>query len=299
MKRAATQAVGRPGRQWSAWARSIAGVTTVVAVLGLAPKGMAAPPSADLAISMSDAPDPAQVGSDVTYSISVTNETSTKALRATVTDELPQSVTLRSANASQGSCRSDGTVICDLGTLEASATASVTIIVRTEAEGQIDNTSRVAHQHSDSDPSDNSATTSTTVAGSPGDDLAQCAGTLKNEYRYDSWGRESITAAGSCMFVASGNTAQGFIEAATFPLKWTSCVPPICYDPRFLEPKYPNVHVTVSSPDGAIASCSLVYSCVAIASHQVPAGTPLTCSAYASTTWQDMPVMGTFACSSK
>lgn len=291
--------------------RSAVGIASLfvsAALVGLAPSAGAVqspgataprPPEADLAISMSDAPDPAQVGSEVTYSIAVVNEGSSRAMRSTMIDELPPSVTLVSVGSSQGSCSMAAPVVCELGTIEASQVADVTIVVRADEAGEVENTASISHQHSDPDPSDNSATTSTTVAGSPDGGLSQCGGILENEYRYDSLGREQITAAGSCTFIASGGTAQAFVGAAMFPLKWPNCLWPICSDPRLVNPRYPNVHIRISSPEGSIASCSLVYSCLAANVHDVPPGTALTCTAYASATEQDMPVIGSFACSSK
>ena len=86
-------------------------------------------PSIDLALSKTDSPDPVIVGNNLTYTINVSNNGSINATGVVVTDTLPAGITFVSANSSQGSCSGTTTVTCNLGTLNTSANASVTIIV--------------------------------------------------------------------------------------------------------------------------------------------------------------------------
>ena len=73
----------------------------------------------DLSISKTDSPDPVDVGENLNYTVTVTNNTSgTAAGGVSLTDNLPSGVTFESATPSQGSCaQASGTVTCDLGSL--------------------------------------------------------------------------------------------------------------------------------------------------------------------------------------
>lgn len=87
---------------------------------------------ADLAITVSDAPDPVTVGTRLTYTAQVSNGGPFGATAVTVLDVLPAGVTFVSAAASRGACSYSGllrTVRGDLGALAASSTAAVTVVV--------------------------------------------------------------------------------------------------------------------------------------------------------------------------
>jgi uncharacterized repeat protein (TIGR01451 family) len=119
---------------------------------------------ADLAITKVDSVDPARVGRNLTYTITVTNNGPATATNVTVTDDLPGSLTARSASASQGSCSGTSTVTCSLGQLANGASATVTIVVRPTSAGQITNTASVTASEPDDNTADNSASQETTVS---------------------------------------------------------------------------------------------------------------------------------------
>ena len=122
-------------------------------------------PQADLAITKTDSPDPVAVGTTLTYTVVVTNNGPDVALGVTLTDTLPGSVTLLSATPSQGTCGSASPITCDLGTLLDGASATVTILVRPTATGDIANTVIATSGAADPVPSNNTATVLTTVRG--------------------------------------------------------------------------------------------------------------------------------------
>src|SRR3989337_686536 len=62
------------------------------------------PPTADLALTKTDNPDPAASGGDLLYTLLITNNGPNTATGVTLTDVLPASVTFQSATPSQGSC---------------------------------------------------------------------------------------------------------------------------------------------------------------------------------------------------
>jgi uncharacterized repeat protein (TIGR01451 family) len=116
-----------------------------------------------LTVIEADSPDPATVGNALTYAITVTNSGPSTATGIMLTDTLPESVTFGSATPSQGSCSGTGTVICDLGTLTSSATATITIMVTPTARGTIVNTASVTGNEPDPYMDDNTVTEDTTV----------------------------------------------------------------------------------------------------------------------------------------
>jgi len=121
------------------------------------------PPSADLAILMTDSPDPVSAGNNLTYTITVTNNGPDPATNTTVTDSLPSGVTVVSSTTSQGSCSGTGTVTCDLGDLSNGADAPVTLVIAPTAAGNLANVVEVSSSVSDPDPTNNSATENTSV----------------------------------------------------------------------------------------------------------------------------------------
>jgi uncharacterized repeat protein (TIGR01451 family) len=121
---------------------------------------------ADLGVSMTAAPNPVAAGSNLTYSITVTNNGPDSAQGVAVTDALPAGVTFVSATASTGSCSGTTTVSCNLGTFANAATATITIVVTPTAAGTLTNTANVTSTTPDPVTANNSATTSTTVTGS-------------------------------------------------------------------------------------------------------------------------------------
>jgi uncharacterized repeat protein (TIGR01451 family) len=83
---------------------------------------------ADLAISKSGNPDLALPGLPLLYALTVTNHGPSKATGVTVADPLPVGFFFTQASTTRGTCsNTEGTVSCDLGTLPAGASATVSI----------------------------------------------------------------------------------------------------------------------------------------------------------------------------
>ena len=120
--------------------------------------------AADVGITLSDAPDPVFINSQLTYTITITNAGPTLASSVIVTDTIPiGGAELTQASASQGACAGAPTITCALGSLNVGATATVTITVRPLVEGALSNTASVAADQSDSNLSNNQVSVSTTV----------------------------------------------------------------------------------------------------------------------------------------
>lgn len=132
--------------------------------------------SADVSVTKSG-PAAVNAGSNVTYTVTVTNGGPSNATNVTLTDVLPAGTTFVSASQNSGpvfSCTTPavgagGTVTCDIATLPAGATATFTFVVNVPASATepIENEASVSSATSDPDPDDNSATVPTQVIAAP------------------------------------------------------------------------------------------------------------------------------------
>ena len=120
---------------------------------------------ADLSITKTDLPDPViQVGDQITYTITVTNNGPDGATGVKVTDTLPNGVTFLPAFSDpRCSETAPGTVECTIGNLSNSSTDSVIIVVSTSTAGMIGNTATVTRNETDPNAANNSATATTNV----------------------------------------------------------------------------------------------------------------------------------------
>ena len=110
---------------------------------------------ADVSVTKSDTPDPVTVGTNVTYTMTITNNGPDIATDVELTDTLPGAVTLVSATPSAGSCTGTSIIVCDLGSLANGASATVIIVVGTTAIGTLTNTASVSLAETDTNPSNN------------------------------------------------------------------------------------------------------------------------------------------------
>jgi uncharacterized repeat protein (TIGR01451 family) len=122
-------------------------------------------PVIDLAITKVDDPDPLFVNDTLTYTLTVRNNGPDTATAVVVTDSLPSGVTFVSASPSQGGCLGDRVVSCQLGTMAAGATATITVVVRPTVTGTITNTAIVAGHEAESNMANNTASADTLVKG--------------------------------------------------------------------------------------------------------------------------------------
>jgi uncharacterized repeat protein (TIGR01451 family) len=125
------------------------------------------PAIADLAVTMTDSPDPAFVGGDLTYTVGLSNTGSSPANDVALNGTLPAGVDLMSATPTQGTCSPTPPLSCSLGTLGVSGSATITIVVAPTTDGVKTFTVSATSTTTDANPSNNSAT-STSAVGLPG-----------------------------------------------------------------------------------------------------------------------------------
>jgi uncharacterized repeat protein (TIGR01451 family) len=130
---------------------------------------------ADLAITKSDAPDPAFAGNNITYTLNFTNNGPNIADSVTVTDAVPTNTTFVSATVTTGTgwtpttpaVGGTGNVVFSKASVANGETATFTIVVMINAATPngttITNTATVASTTTDPVPGNNSATATTTA----------------------------------------------------------------------------------------------------------------------------------------
>ena len=96
------------------------------------------PVTVNLSITKVAEPNPTQCEQDVTYTITVSSTGTAAAENVVVTDVVPTDLTLVSVETSAGSCILN-TASCNLGTLEAGTTATITIVATPTEAGTIQN----------------------------------------------------------------------------------------------------------------------------------------------------------------
>lgn len=125
-------------------------------------------PPADIGVTKADSPDPVSVGSNLTYTLVVTNHGPGPAPDAQLSDTLPAGVTFVSVSTTLGSCSfSAGTVRCAFGTMSLRESATVTIVVRVDQAGTIVNSAGVSTSVSDPNVANNQVATAVTTAQGP------------------------------------------------------------------------------------------------------------------------------------
>ena len=116
-------------------------------------------------MTKSASPTTGTVGQNETYTLTVTNNSGTNsAANVVVTDALPAGLTFVSATSSVGTATQAGGIITgNLGTLAPGASATITITVTPTAVGSITNSAVVATSSGDTDLTNNTASTTTTI----------------------------------------------------------------------------------------------------------------------------------------
>lgn len=122
------------------------------------------PKGTDLAVTMSDSPDPVVAGTELTYTILAKNRGPETATGVQVTDSLPAGVTWKQTISTKGSCEPS---TCLIGTLSKNQSATITITVVPNSSGTLTNQVTIGGNQSDPTAANNAATVTTTVTVPP------------------------------------------------------------------------------------------------------------------------------------
>jgi trimeric autotransporter adhesin len=134
---------------------------------------------ADLAVTI-QAQGTAATGASVTYSITVTNHGPSTAQGVSLSATLADSISYQNATTPVGSCSGSSEVWCDLGTLANGATASIQVAGTMLSPGSIESTATVASSSYDPVSTNNTATATVTVSGTPYSVVPAVAGVAPN-----------------------------------------------------------------------------------------------------------------------
>lgn len=120
-------------------------------------------PAADLALSMTDSPDPVKKGAKLVYTLTLTNNGPSSATNVSLTDILPANISFEGVSTSQGKCSGKATVTCAIGTLSSGASATVKITIKPFTVGTITNSASASASVGDPNTANNNASATTQV----------------------------------------------------------------------------------------------------------------------------------------
>jgi uncharacterized repeat protein (TIGR01451 family) len=124
-------------------------------------------PLADLLVTQSVVPNPANVGNNLTYTVSVTNRGPSTATSTVLTDPLPAGLAFVSAQSTAGTCSlANGIVTCNAGDLPVGGKVTMTLTVQATLDGTIVNTASAISSVTDPTTNNNSSI-SVTVNANP------------------------------------------------------------------------------------------------------------------------------------
>jgi uncharacterized repeat protein (TIGR01451 family) len=130
--------------------------------------GVSTPPAAGLTLQMTGPNSTIAVGTQVTYNLTLMNSSGAQATGVVVTDTLPAGAVFVSASTTRGNCSGTGPVLCNVGTVAAFETLSLSVTVTASAPGVITNTATVTSGTPDPDLSNNTATRTAVVGATSG-----------------------------------------------------------------------------------------------------------------------------------
>jgi uncharacterized repeat protein (TIGR01451 family) len=220
------------------WVRGTAGIAfagalaaLIVGLLGGA--ASAAVGSTDLSMTNADTADPVTVGDTFAYVLTVKNVGANDAGDVITTDTLPGQVSYVSATPSAGTCQKSGSKItCDLGQVNSTASATVTITVKASKSGTVSNTATLTSAD-DTNAANNLDTETTvinkkpstpkpkkgkpscaapTIVGTAGNDVLQ--GTSRADVIVSLTGDDQVFAGGGNDLVCTGGGAD-FVDGGS------------------------------------------------------------------------------------
>jgi uncharacterized repeat protein (TIGR01451 family) len=118
--------------------------------------------SADPSITMVSSHTQVLLGVDVRYTLTIRNDSSNAATGVRVTSNVPELLAFIPAG-SDSRCSGSAVVVCQMSTLAANATATLTLVMRPKVAGRAQSQVALTSSSADSDPSNNDAEASLTI----------------------------------------------------------------------------------------------------------------------------------------
>jgi uncharacterized repeat protein (TIGR01451 family) len=130
----------------------------------------APPPQANLQLAGTVAPNPVQIGQNLTYTFNINNTGPDTATSIQFTDVLSQNITYVSSTTSQGTCTyatNNLTLTCNLDTLSLNGTAQVKLVATPKATGTLTQTPTLRAAEVDPNTANNTTTITANVQPAP------------------------------------------------------------------------------------------------------------------------------------
>ena len=124
-------------------------------------------PVIDLAITKTGAPNPTTTGTNITWTMVVTNNGPDTATGINLADPLPGGTTFVSVTTTQGSCAGGALITCQLGNLAKGGSITITLVTSATTVGTDTNTATVVGNETESNTANNRATASVVVNSPP------------------------------------------------------------------------------------------------------------------------------------
>jgi uncharacterized repeat protein (TIGR01451 family) len=120
-------------------------------------------PQIDLAVTKVGTPSPDEVGTNITWTMVVTNNGPDTAHNVTLADPLPSGTTYVSSSTTQGSCTGGTVLHCSLGTIAPKGKVTVTLVTTPTTTGTDKNTVTVVGSEAETNTANNTASASVVV----------------------------------------------------------------------------------------------------------------------------------------
>jgi uncharacterized repeat protein (TIGR01451 family) len=119
----------------------------------------------DLAVTKTGAPNPVSEGANITWTMVVTNNGPDTDTGVTVSDPLPAGTTFVSVSTTRGTCTGGAIISCNLGTMAAGESITITLVTTANVAETITNTVHVVGDKPETNLANNTASASVVVQG--------------------------------------------------------------------------------------------------------------------------------------
>ncbi len=167
-------------------------------------------PRANLQAQKSASAATTEIGDEILYTITVTNQGPDEAVEVRLTESIGSNQRLVSVVPSAGECAgSENSILCALGSLSAGASATVVVTARAMVSGTASNNAVATSNTMETDPQSNRAQLTVTVPG--GDPI-----TITSDINAGETGEVDLSEAGMMVDVTEGSSTSGSVTATMY-----------------------------------------------------------------------------------